>query len=123
MPTYARLFPTAQFKGIDVVKLCTLQMIILDSTFENALMDYDKPALISPNDEEEGLYALPSAFTTALCQLTDDRLADAAEQWGNTDELRGQWSACDAAEVIAALSALAHQATRSSLALYHYWSL
>lgn len=121
---YAELFPTVQYKGVDIVKLCTLQAIVAGSTFDDALAGYDKPVLISPNDEEEQLYALPSALTKGLSSLAEDRLPDVAAKWAKTDELHlDEWSASDALEVIRALRSLARQAAESRVQVYHYWSL
>jgi len=123
-PRYVDLFPTFQSKGVDVVKLCTLQMIIADSTFEEALASYDKPALISPNDEEEQLYELPSALTEGLFRLADNQVTEVAQKWVDTEELRrDQWSQSDAKDVIQSLRSLARKASHESTSVYHYWSL
>lgn len=122
-PQYASLFPTVQFKGVDIVKLCTLEAILVGTGFDEALAAYDKPALLSPNEEEQ-LYELPSALVIGLSRLADDRLPDVAQKWAETDELRiDQWSDNDAREVVDSLRSLARQADKSSVSLYHYWSL
>ncbi|HYA37732.1 MAG TPA: hypothetical protein VEI74_05615 [Candidatus Methylomirabilis sp.] len=121
---YSQIFPTFQSKGVDIVKLCTLEMLLSACTFNDAIARYDKPALISPNDGEEGLYAASDSLVQALSSLTESQLVEVGRRWLETDELRKEhWSPSDANSVLTSLRSLARESKRLSKALYLYWSL
>jgi hypothetical protein len=110
--------PHAQFKGVDPVKLGTLQAILCGG--EPLVGTEDRPALLAnPKDADEWLLRLTDALVHGLAGLTKPQLKAAAKRWSETEELQADgWSARDAASVIEPLSELAKTATGEKKSMY-----
>jgi hypothetical protein len=115
--------PHAQFKGVDPVKLGTLQAILCGG--DQLLGLEDRPALLAnPKDADEWLLRLTDALVHGLAGLTKPQLKAAAKRWSETEELQADgWSARDAASVIEALSELAKRATDEKKNVYVWMRL
>jgi hypothetical protein len=115
--------PHAQFKGVDPVKLGTLQAILGGG--QRLLGVEDRPALLcNPREGDEWLLRLTDALVQGLAGLTKRRLKAVARRWSETEELQAAgWAAKDAVAVIEALGDLARKAAEGKKNVYVWMRL
>lgn len=111
-----------QYKGVDQVKLSTLQQLIRGGEFLRYIRDLERPALVAPEDGSSMLLRIPPDWAEVLAAVED--VPALAGRWTGTEELRlDGWGVEDAEEVIAALQRLARQAVAESKSLYLWINL
>jgi hypothetical protein len=113
--------PTFQAKGLDPVKLGTLEEIMTGTSFEAIL-----EGLVGEHFEDEGgesgVFDVRPELVAAVASLTDDVVPTTAERWAQTEE----WLGADAADLeplIHGISTLAREAGRTDKRLWVWWSL
>lgn len=119
-------FPTVQAKGIEPVKLATLEAIILSASVEM----WDDDGLLERDWEEEWVYRLPASLAQALAELPPAEVPRVARAWAATEEWRLDGvspadgaALAELATLVDALRTLAGQARQDGKALYLWISL
>jgi hypothetical protein len=110
-------FPLAQFKGVDQVKLATLQALVSGGELQSHIEELCRPALVAPGKETSFLYRLPLAWVEAIAGIK--KVAPLAKDWAATEECQlDNWTAKDASEVIGSLRELAKRAVAESKGMF-----
>jgi hypothetical protein len=133
------MLPHACFKAVTLTCLADLYSDLTGIQYDEAREQIEKPVLISPWSEDEGLYCLPQAFTEALVELDTDSINQMAKRWfpkwfprkrfhgeeseeseeseeESSDEASGEY-------IFETLAELATAALKYDKNLYHWWSL
>ncbi len=116
--------PHSHFKGVDHVKLGTLYKLVSGDKHEHFIDTLSKPALIYPEGEDIGLHQIPSALTSALATLSENKHAEVAMKWQLTEECQlDRFTVDDCETVVKELHSLAQEAVKLHGSLYFLWSL
>lgn len=119
-----RPFPHCQYKRVDLIKLATLMELTCGISFKKSLNALEKPALIDPASDEQGLHRLPANLSEALAGLTDKAGKATAKKWSQTEELQlDEFSQDDAHEIVQSLRKLSVVAQKEGKGLFTWWSL
>jgi len=122
IPNIKRL-PHAEWKGIDPVKLASLNEILTGTPSRDSLDVMMRPALVHPHTDETSVHEFPSELTSALCHLEDSALERTAAQWQQTEEMQMDHMTVDlCGEILQSLRVLAKQIGVHER-LYLQWSL
>lgn len=119
-------FDVVSLKGIDpVVVMARLEAILTGCTYEEASGRPRAGELLSsPEAESAFVVGVSDTLQEALASATPASLAEAAEPWARTDELRQYGITADlAAEVLDLLSGLAGRARSAGCRMYCWWAL
>lgn len=118
-----RQLPHVEWKGIDPVKLATLNELLTGKSVSETLHDFIKPALVHPTNDETSLHEVPRSLTVATQALSDDDLQNIAVKWQQTDEMQSDRFSVDlCTEVLQSLRRLV-TALKSDQRTYLHWSL
>lgn len=124
VPFDIRPFPNVQWRRVDLVKLATLQQIVLGTTFEEGIAALARPALLHKEIEDEGVYCLPAALVEGLAETADVEIERVARRWAATEELQiDGFSDSDTLNVLRSLVRLANIAKFEGKQVYLWWSL
>ncbi|WP_116244482.1 hypothetical protein [Nocardiopsis sp. FIRDI 009] len=120
------VFDVLPLKGIDpVVVMARLEAILTGCDHDEASARPRSGELLS--DPEHGsafVVSVSDSLQRALASASEDRLAEAAGPWADTEELRDDPStADDLLEVLRPLAGLARRAEREGRRLYCRWAL
>jgi len=117
-----RRFPLVQWKGVDQIKLATLQALVGGGEVQSLIRELCRPALVAPGDENSTLFRLPPAWIEAVAGIK--KVAPVAKKWAATEELQlDHWKTKDAAEVIESLRELARRAVAESKGMFLWINL
>jgi hypothetical protein len=120
----AAAFPTVQGKGIDPLKLATLEAIVTGQAINTYLDAVEEP---TRDWGEEFVNRFPEALVSALAQLRPGEIRQVAAAWAETEEWRldglTQEALTDLARLIDELCTLAQQALRENKLMYMWMSL
>ena len=111
LPGPTGTLPTVQARRVDLVKLATLQELIEHAEPFDELVDALDSSM---KGDEDGPWILPVPHTivSALAAADDDRLAQLAAAWADTDEwIADGGTARDLRLLLVQLSQLARQTT------------
>lgn len=116
----AAFFPTLQAKGMDPVKLASLEALLAPPARE-----WDEDGLLAREWEEQWVYRLPASLAHALVALPADEIPRMAREWAATEEWRldgvdltNDVSVEGLAALISGLRQLASQALQDRKDLY-----
>ncbi|GAA5178473.1 hypothetical protein GCM10023322_05730 [Rugosimonospora acidiphila] len=118
-------FETLLLKGIDpYITLGRLESILTSHSYDEIT---DDPRHCRPITDPEGdafVVTVTDTLRDTLAAVGDDRLADLARRWAQTDELRLDGvDVSDLAETLTLLTALARRAVETDGHLYCRWAL
>jgi len=116
------IYPTAQWKNVDTIKLETLENLLTGVDYETAVDRLMKNSTGDFGDEGPWIHELSENLVTALAKLDPNRTREIAAAWIATEE----WEAdgADAGEIesfvemLASFSSLARKATTGRLGMY-----
>ena len=111
--------PSVAANGLSPVDIAKLGEILGVGTYRDVL---DRTAQVHRESAsgESGIYDVPEPLVAALADIDD--LAEVAERWSETDELRlSGWDAAATGSVLAGLKALA--AGRGTKPIWYWWSV
>ena len=130
-PVVTELGPAYDGFAVDgydpVVSMGTLEALLTGRSYDAVAEHPRQGGTVSPDPPEGRLVVtLTDTLRDALASADDDRLADVARAWGETEELadgdRGPAPAGAHLEFLRRLRALARRATDSGQSLYCYWT-
>jgi hypothetical protein len=118
-----RQLPHAEWKGIDPVKLATLNELLTGKSVSEAVDDLMKPAVVHPTNDETSLHEVPRSLTVAIQALSDDDLQNVAVKWQQTEEMQSDRFPVEmCADVLQSLRRLV-TAIEPDQRTYLHWSL
>jgi hypothetical protein len=121
--------PYAEFdgidaKGIDTVKLGTLNAILTNSPFDPSFAASE--CLFQGSEEGPLVFEVPATFIQRLASLSSEELVHAGTRWAATEEFSPRydnWPAEDVHELLGRLVALARRAVGAQKSVLIWMSL
>jgi hypothetical protein len=113
--------PLAVVDGCGVeptVQLGTLEELLTGRSYDEIAAREDEPLVAVLDDGERVVERLPDELVTALAAASDERLAEVAVPWSQTEEFWGQSSPDALTGLLCELAALARSATDGGQRLY-----
>ncbi|MCY9784876.1 hypothetical protein KIK06_13345 [Nocardiopsis sp. EMB25] len=120
------VFDVLPLKGIDpVVVMARLEAIVTGRDHDEASARPRSGELLSdPGHGSAFVVSVSDSLRRALASASDERLAEAAMSWADSEELRdGPTSADDLLAALRLLAGLARRADRENRRLYCWWAL
>ena len=117
--------PTVDGKGIDpVVQMGTLEAQLTGRSYDDVIEDDPGGRIVAERDGGERLVLrLNDALVQALSESSEDRLAEAAEPWSETEEFWGQGDAQVLTAFLVELARLALHARTAGQHMYCWVSV
>ena len=107
------------FKNVDWIKLATLQQLLGQGTYNEALEELTHPVLLREKHIGDLLTRLPLPLVETLAKISTEKLNTVAHQWSQTEEMQlDKWPMEECKEVIQELSELARRAVDEGTNLY-----
>lgn len=122
-PTLA-VFDTVCTRGIDpVVQLSTLEELLTGESYDDITARLEGRALASTDGGEVMVFGVSDTLRATLAAVTDERLAEVAVPWSQTEEFWGDGDPADLAQFLRDLAALSRRGTEQGNRLYCWISL
>jgi hypothetical protein len=120
-PCPSRDFNGTDAKGVDTIKLATLNALLTDSEYSPSFMN---DTVCSGGDEGPWVFEVPSVLVDRLATLRDEDLGSVAGQWATTDEFQlDEWPLEDVETMLGEVAALCRKAKAAGHAVLMWMSL
>jgi len=109
-----------EFRSLSVLEVAGILAVLNDG---DAIELLDEFKLLTPEDAEEWLYAIPDEMVQLLSSIQENEIANVAEKCAIETEEEIEWEASDFIPVITELRSLAIKANEQSKGMYFWNSL
>ncbi len=79
-------------KGMDQVRMGTLYAILTRTDYDPKFMITDESFLYTESDDGPWVQLVPEKMVARLASITESQIPAIADEWGNTEEFRSEYS-------------------------------